>query len=427
MARLRALAEVLRWGAGTWLLWRVPGAKPPCDGGGAEPSGTERMGTERPVTVSVVVPARNEEARLPALLRSLAAQSRPPEEVLVVDDASSDATALVAGAMGAAVIAPGELPAGWTGKAWACAAGARAASSSVLVFLDADTWLLADGIERLLAEHARQGGLGIVTVAPFHRVQRPYERLSAMCNLVTMMGTGAFTPRGGWAASVGSFGPCVVCSRTVYEALGGHGAIRGGILDDLCGLFRAAGRPVRMLGGRGSVEYRMYPDGLAELGGGWAKNLASGAAMTRPVVLALVVAWVSGLLAAPWRLGRTAAGRAAAGRGGGWSLGTYVAYGLQVEWMLRRIGSFGRGTGVIYPAPLGAFLACFVASLRRTLGPGQVRWKGRRVDLGASSGHTGSAGSAGSTGGAGAGGSTRPAGEAGAPACAAGSPGAAGS
>lgn len=361
MPELRRLAELCRWGAGTWLCWRVPLLRQaePREGAGG---------------VSVIVPARDEAASLPVLLSSLAAQVPPPDEVLVVDDGSKDGSAEVAASWRAKVLTAGPLPAGWTGKAWACAAGAEAATGEVLVFLDADTSLRPGGLGRLLAAHRALGNRGVVSAAPFHRIGRPYEGLSAICNLVSLMGTGAFTPLGGWARSTGSFGPCVVVARAEYCALGGHGAIRGAMVDDLSARFREVGAPVRLVGGRGAVDYRMYPAGFSQLVQGWSKNLASGAGITRPLVLGLVVAWVSGLIAAAWRV-------AAPGRSRG-SLGTYLAYALQVEWMLRRIGHFGRGAGLAYPAPLAAFLGCFASSVGLTLGRGQVSWKGRPVAVG---------------------------------------------
>ncbi|MGH9065467.1 MAG: glycosyltransferase family 2 protein, partial [Acidimicrobiales bacterium] len=321
---------------------------------------------------------RDEGRTLPTLLRSLAVQGRAADEVIVVDDASSDDTMSVAESLGAKVVAAGPLPPGWTGKAWACAAGAEAASASLLVFLDADTELAAGGLERLVAEHAARGGRGLLSVAPYHVTGRPHERLSAVCNLVTLMGTGAFTPLGGWMGTRGSFGPCLVCRRADYEALGGHGSIRADMADDLGRLFRSAGLPVRMLGGRATLCYRMYPDGLGQLVEGWTKNLASGADLTHPAVMALVVAWVSGLVVAPVAAVRALRG-GSGGRRPGPAVARYAAYALQVEWMLRRVGRFGRGTGLAYPAPLGAFLACFARSVWGSRRGGSVSWKGRAV------------------------------------------------
>src|SRR3712207_5259955 len=67
--------------------------------------------------VSMVIPARDEEERLPACLEGLARE--PVDEVIVVDDQSRDATAAVAASFGASVVRGAPLPAGWAGKAWA--------------------------------------------------------------------------------------------------------------------------------------------------------------------------------------------------------------------------------------------------------------------------------------------------------------------
>jgi len=51
--------------------------------------------------------------------------------------------------------------------------------------------LSADALARLAAEHRSRGGL--VSVQPFHLTEQPYESLSAVCNVVELMGTGAFS------------------------------------------------------------------------------------------------------------------------------------------------------------------------------------------------------------------------------------------
>jgi 4,4'-diaponeurosporenoate glycosyltransferase len=134
---LRLLLDAGGWLAGAWLLWTVP------------PCGPAR-GRAQAGDVSVLVPARDEEARLPTLLASLAAQRPPPAEVVVADDHSSDATAAVALRHGALAVPCDPLPAGWTGKSWACWTAAETATRPVLVFLDADTELAAGGLERIL-------------------------------------------------------------------------------------------------------------------------------------------------------------------------------------------------------------------------------------------------------------------------------------
>lgn len=366
--RVRADLEIARWALGVWLLWRVPRPRPVA--GGGSPPGR---------AVAVVVPARNEEMGVEALVASLMAQAPPPDQVVVVDDTSTDATAALARAAGADVVAAGAVPHGWTGKAWACARGAEATLGEVLVFLDADTVVEAGGLGRLIAELAAQGGRGLVSVQPFHVMKRPYERLSAFFNLVGPMGTSAFTPLAGRAGTVGAFGPCLVCARADYESVGGHAGARGAVLDDaaMARRFVMAGLPVRLLGGRGTVSYRMYPAGLAQLTEGWTKNMASGAGIVRPVTLVLVVAWLSGAISAVRYAVMAGMRRCRPGP----AAGLYLAYVAQLGWMLRRVGRFGALTAVAFPVPLGFFMAVFARSVALTAIRGQVRWKGRTVAI----------------------------------------------
>src|SRR5688572_13372129 len=78
--------------------------------------------------LSIIIPARNEEQNLPTLLRSLAAQSIRPREIIVVDDASTDHTSEIARQHNARVINSQPLPDGWRGKTWACHQGAQTAT-----------------------------------------------------------------------------------------------------------------------------------------------------------------------------------------------------------------------------------------------------------------------------------------------------------
>lgn len=88
--------------------------------------------------VSVVIPARDEEARLAPCLHGLAGDPAVGE-VIVVDDSSKDGTAALARSLGARVVAAGPLPDGWVGKPWALDRGLREARGDVVVSLDADT------------------------------------------------------------------------------------------------------------------------------------------------------------------------------------------------------------------------------------------------------------------------------------------------
>ncbi len=360
------------WVVGWTLCFRVPRLPAP----GASPAAPGSPDSPRP-GVSVVVPARDEAHALPTLLRGLARQTRPPLEVLVVDDDSTDGTAAVAVAGGARVIDAVPLPDGWTGKAWACDRGAAAAAGAVLVFLDADTDPGPDLLARVERERARAGGL--VSVQPYHRMRRPYERLSAFFNLIAVMGTGIASARPG-ARVVGAFGPCLALDRATYARAGGHAAGRGDVLDDvsLATRVRASGAPVECFGGRGAVEFRMYPGGIRALAEGWSKNFAGGAASTPIVRLLLIVGWFGACLGTGYSGIRVLVDAVAGGSPSGVDAVIYLAFALQLWWMWRALGNFTVISALLYPLLALGFVVVFAGSVVLAA-RGAVRWKGRTV------------------------------------------------
>ena len=136
----------LFWLLGFIFLFRIP----PCK------SGIGTRGAYSPI--SVIIPARNEEHSLPALLASLKKQTLKPDEIIVVDDNSEDATAEVAEKGGAKVIRAKPLPEGWHGKPWACWTGAKEAQGEILVFLDADTSVQPDGLLKVMGAYTEKKG-----------------------------------------------------------------------------------------------------------------------------------------------------------------------------------------------------------------------------------------------------------------------------
>ncbi len=116
--------------------------------------------------VSVLVPARNEEASIATCLEALLGQDYPNFEIIVLDDRSTDGTAATALARRdprVRLVRGAELPDGWTGKNWACAQLAREARGDVLCFVDADTILQPETLSRASGE-LREGDLGLVSM-----------------------------------------------------------------------------------------------------------------------------------------------------------------------------------------------------------------------------------------------------------------------
>jgi hypothetical protein len=357
------ISLLVRWLLGWALALRLP----------VLPAGSPRQRRR----LSVLIPARNEAATLPHLLAALARQQLLPDEVIVVDDHSSDGTAGIARQIAASaglplqVIQPPPLPEGWCGKPWALQHGVTASSGELLVFLDADTEPEPAFLSRLLASQERLGGL--VSVQPYHRTEKAYEQLSVLFNLVGLMAV----PMGPGCGV--AFGPALVSSRADYERSGGHAAVAGKVVEDwfLAHHYEQAGLPVSAFIGDGQIAYRMYPGGLGELVTGFDKNFATAAGEVRWPWMLAVLLWLSGLFWAAWCLPAALLG---------WPLvGStdlapnalpYAAYALQLLVLTRRVGRF-HWINLVFPLPVLFFLGVFVLAILN-LERGEVRWKGRR-------------------------------------------------
>ncbi|MHA6482447.1 glycosyltransferase family 2 protein [Paenibacillus sp. strain BS8-2] len=339
----------------------------------------------RPITV--IIPARNEEMNLPRLLDSLRRQSRQPEEIIVVDDGSVDRTAELASRMGAKVLRPGELPAGWRGKCWACWNGANAAKGDILVFLDADTCMEEEGLQLLMTEFLTSPVPGIMTVQPYHNMVKPYEQLSAFFNLIVVMAVGAgnaqfLNMQKDGRRQQGGFGPCLIIAKDQYVRVGGHRAICGFLLEhhELCRRASSLGLSVRNMLGASAVTFRMYPEGLKALTNGWAKGFAAGAANTSIFRLMGAVLWITGAV--------TNVSMLMSHIGAGWSLeagiaaALYLVYAILLTGWLGRIGGFKPLTAWLYPIPLAFYLLLFVYSWISIYLLRKVSWKGRSIRIG---------------------------------------------
>ncbi len=231
--------------------------------------------SEGPV-VSVIVPARNEEACLGACLQSLAAQSGISFEVIVVDDASIDRTREIARSFpGVRVIEAGPRLQDWTGKNNAMAAGAKVACGAWLLFTDADTIHKPGSLARSVSE-AGQRRAELLSYSPEQEVRGVWEKAVMPVIFAELAATyrpsQVSDPRSAAAAANGQY---ILVSRQAYDAVGGHTAVSNSLLEDvaLARAVKASGRKIFFRFGADAVRTRMYRN-FAQLREGWTKNLA---------------------------------------------------------------------------------------------------------------------------------------------------------
>jgi glycosyltransferase involved in cell wall biosynthesis len=233
----------------------------------------------RPGLVSVLIPARNEEANLAACLESVLRQDATVGEALVYDDHSTDATPRIVAAYAARdarvrAVDPSPLPAGWCGKNFACARLAEEARGAWLLFLDADA-RLAEGAVAMMVEEASEREVTLLSAWPSLTLVSFWERaLMPMLNFVVFSLFPAPLSLVRDDASLGlAHGACILVERAGYQAVGGHAAAPDEIFEDqsLARLWRARGRRGLCLDGQDVVGVRMYSS-LAGIWRGFQKN-----------------------------------------------------------------------------------------------------------------------------------------------------------
>lgn len=260
--------------------------------------------------VTVIVPARNEAHNTARCLSGLMAQR--VREILVVDDRSEDETASIVEELARRDprirLVPGhDPPEGWTGKVNALVTGVEAATDSKwLLFVDADVALNAGAI-RAAVSRAQADGADVLSlwgrwIMPSLGVRLLQPVIGAIIRATAQI------ERVNDAGREEAFlnGQFVLVEREAYDRVGGWGAVKDRVLEDVAFArhAKAEGLRLRMLYGRSMMSVVPYRT-LADLWNGYRKNVVQGAGGVVPtLVLALVVLVFSvyPFVAAPWLL-----------------------------------------------------------------------------------------------------------------------------
>lgn len=231
---------------------------------------------DRSPTVSVIVPARNEERCLARCLDSLLAQEGVDFELIVVDDGSADTTGAIARSRPRVrLLQAAPWRDGLSGKCNAAQTGANAARGEWLLFTDADTVHLPGSLARALAE-ARELGATLLSYSPAQEAHSFCEKVALPLIFaelaVTYRPAEVNDPASPVAAANGQY---LLITREAYDAAGGHAAVSHTLLEDvaLAQAVKSSGRRLRFRFGGDAVRSRMYSN-FHDLREGWTKNLA---------------------------------------------------------------------------------------------------------------------------------------------------------
>jgi GT2 family glycosyltransferase len=272
------------------------------------------VGDGEGISLTVVIPAFNESLNIKRSLGSVF-QSLPPcgnWHVVVVDDMSTDSTADMAQECAKqmdqlnrfTLIQAGPRPANerWVGKNWACSKAMEQLKSSWVLFIDADVELRPTALRRALVQ-AIDERADLFSVAP---------RLVCTCLaewmvqpiMASLLGLGFPIVEANDPSSDVAFaaGPFMLFRRSAYDAIGGHRALAGEVVEDLAlaRTIKTSGFRLRYVLGLDAVDLQMYPN-LSALWEGWTKNWFLG--LDRNIPKALAAGGVVVLMfASPWIL-----------------------------------------------------------------------------------------------------------------------------
>jgi chlorobactene glucosyltransferase len=231
-------------------------------------------------SVSILVPARNEEKCIEGCIQSLVELDYPAFEVIALDDQSSDGTLSILEHIAIdqprlKVLKGTPTPEGMSGKNWACAQLADQSQGDLLLFTDADTLFIPDSLRVIVTNMLNQQA-DLLTGFPRQHVETWGERLlvpffswAVLCFIPLWL---AYRLRVPLLSS--AVGQMLIFRRDAYERIGGHAKLGTVIVEDLAlaRRIKAAGLCWRVMRVTDLISCRMY-QGSREAFDGFTKNL----------------------------------------------------------------------------------------------------------------------------------------------------------
>lgn len=252
-------------------------------------------------TVTMVVPACDEEREVEAAMRSTLAQAYPALRVVAVDDRSRDRTGEILDALAATdprlrAVHVTSLPDGWLGKVNALEKGVAAAEGEFLLFADADTHLGPDTLKKAVS-YVDRHGVDFVSVLP--EIASAGFWGDAVFNVVSStfcLGTRPWKIREAGSDAIAATGAFMLVRRTAFDRTPGFSWLRLEVADDfgLCLMVKTFGGRCDLLAGRGEVKLRWYAS-LGEMVVKMQKNfyaIIGHFSLARALLQASMMAWL---------------------------------------------------------------------------------------------------------------------------------------
>jgi len=243
-------------------------------------------------SVSVLIPARNEELNIRAAIESVLQSEGVNFQVLVWDDGSTDATAEIVRSIAmkddrVSLLEGTPPPLGWAGKPFGCWSLAQGAKNDILVFIDADVRLRgSEALARISAAFLRPE-LDLLSGVPWQRLETLSEVMIIPLIHFVLLG---FLPLGRMRATTdprfaAACGQLMVFRKRAYFEVGGHEITRGSFHEGigLARAFRRAGKLTDLFDATAVATCRMY-SGAGEVWRGFAKNAHEGLASPKSVI-----------------------------------------------------------------------------------------------------------------------------------------------
>lgn len=188
-------------------------------------------------SLSIIIPARNEERYIKRCLQSLLWQHYESLEIIMVDDNSTDDTLGIAKTIKdrrLKLITLKRTPPGWTGKSWASQVGYLASNGKILLFTDADTFYYNKFAVSEAVSLMQKERVDVVTGLPLIELRDFYSKLiMPLYNLFSILRAPSYSDLRNSKSNVGYLiGSFFMINRNVMDKIGGFRCVQSSIQED---------------------------------------------------------------------------------------------------------------------------------------------------------------------------------------------------